>query len=49
MGGDFYEVISKCSLCQKAKSQFRQGLCAPLPVPNGPWEDVSMDFTVTLP
>jgi len=41
-------VISKCSLYQKAKSQFHQGLYTPLPVPNGPGEDVSMDFIVAL-
>ena len=49
MGGDVHEVISKCSLCQKTKSQFHQGLYTPLPKPNGPWEDVSMDFIVALP
>ena len=48
IGGDVHEVISKCSLCQKAKSQFHQGLYTPLPVPNRPWEDVSMDFIVAL-
>jgi len=36
MGGDVHEVISKCSLCQKAKSQFHQGLYTPFPMPNGP-------------
>ena len=49
MGGDVHEVISKCPICQQAKSQFHQGLYTPLPIPNGPWEDVSMDFIVALP
>jgi len=49
MGGDVHEVISKCSICLKAKSQFHQGLYTPLSISNGPWEDVSMDFIVTLP
>ena len=48
MGVDVHEVISKCSICQKAKSQFHQGLYIPLPIPNGPWEDVSMNFIVAL-
>jgi len=48
MGGDVHEVISKCSPCQRAKSQFHQGLYPPLPMPNGPWEDVNMDFIVAL-
>jgi len=38
--------ISKCSTCQKAKRQLYQGLYTPLPIPNGPWEDASMDFIV---
>src|SRR4029079_8283196 len=49
MGGDVHEIISKCSICHMAKSQFHQGLYTPLPVPTGPWEDVSMDFIVALP
>jgi len=49
MDGDIYDVIFMCSICQKAKSQFHQGLYTPFPIPNGPWEDVSMDFIVSLP
>ena len=49
MGGDVHEVIFKCSICQRAKSQFHQGLYTPLPIPNSPWEDGSMDFIVALP
>ena len=49
MGGDVHEVIFKCSFCLKAKSQFYQGFYTPLPIFNGPWEDVSMDFVITLP
>ena len=49
MGGDIHEVISKCSIYLKAKSQFHQGLYIPLPIPNGRWEDVRIDFIVSLP
>jgi len=47
--GDIHEIISKCSICLKAKSQFQQGFYTPLPIPNGPWKDMSMDFVVALP
>jgi len=43
------KVISACSIFDKAKSQFPQGLYTPLPVPLQPWDDVSMDFIVALP
>ena len=44
-----YRVVTACSICHKAKSQFHQGLYTPLPVPMQPWDDVSMDFVVALP
>ena len=49
MGGDVHKIISTYSICQKAKSQFHQGLYTLLPVPSQPWNDVSMDFIVALP
>ena len=49
MGGDVHKIISACSICQKAKSHFHQGLYTPLPVPSLPWNDLSMDFIVALP
>jgi len=48
MGGNVHEMISECSICQRAKSQFHQGLYTPLSIPNGPWEDVRVDFIVAL-
>ena len=33
MGGDVHKIITACSICHKAKSQFHQGLYPPLPVP----------------
>lgn len=38
--------VSRCASCQRAKSTFHKGLYTPLPVPNMPWESVSMDFIV---
>ena len=46
---DVQLVISRCATCQKAKATFHQGLYTPLPVPDSPWEDISMDFIVGLP
>lgn len=49
MLADVHLVISRCATCQKAKATFHQGLYTPLPVPDSPWEDISMDFIVGLP
>ncbi|XP_039688557.1 uncharacterized protein [Medicago truncatula] len=49
MLGDVQKVISKCVTCHMAKSSFKPGAYTPLPTPNGPWMDVSMDFIVALP
>lgn len=42
-------VVERCATCQKAKGHFTKGLYTPLPVPDAPWESVSMDFIVGLP
>ncbi|XP_057543337.1 uncharacterized protein LOC130821563 [Amaranthus tricolor] len=44
-----HHVVSRCSTCQRAKMVFHKGLYKPLPVPERPWEDISMDFIVALP
>nr|GEY93418.1 hypothetical protein [Tanacetum cinerariifolium] len=42
--------VKRCLPCHRAKSQLSpHGLYMPLPVPNAPWEDVSLDFIVGLP
>ncbi|XP_071689319.1 uncharacterized protein [Rutidosis leptorrhynchoides] len=49
MDKDVKAVINRCATCFQAKSAFHKGLYTPLPVPNQPWEDLSMDFIVALP
>jgi hypothetical protein len=48
---DVEEYVKTCLACQQNqtfnKKQAR--LLRPLPIPNGPWENVSMDFMVSLP
>ncbi|GLI58505.1 hypothetical protein VaNZ11_000240, partial [Volvox africanus] len=48
---DAANFVQTCSLCQrnKALSGKGHGLLQPLPVPDAPWESVSMDFVVALP
>ncbi|KAL4355128.1 hypothetical protein GQ457_06G012370 [Hibiscus cannabinus] len=43
----FYE---RCVTCKKAKSKVSpQGMYLPLPIPDFPWTDISMDFVLGLP
>jgi hypothetical protein len=45
------EYIGSCETCARNKSprQRPHGLLKPLPIPQGPWKSVSMDFIVELP
>lgn len=47
---DVSRFVERCRKCHIAKAQSQNtGLYTPLPVPNAPWEDVSIDFVVGLP
>jgi len=50
MSKDVEHFVRRCSVRQLAKSHvLPHGLYSPLPVPNAPWEDVSLDFITGLP
>lgn len=49
MGVDVTHVVARCRNCHVAKTnQSNAGLYTLLPVPEGLWEDVSLDFVVGL-
>jgi hypothetical protein len=50
MRRDVERFVQRCTTCHKAKSKLHpHGLYTPLPTPNAPWEDISMDFVLGLP
>lgn len=51
MNVEIQHYIRNCTVCQKNKNDLaaKPGLLQPLPVPNGVWESISMDFIEGLP
>ena len=51
MRKDVHEYVSECIICQKVKFDRGKapGLLQPLPIPDGPWQSISMDFIFGLP
>ena len=50
MKHDVYKFCEHCIVCKKAKSKVMpHGLYTPLPTPEYPWVDLSMDFVLGLP
>lgn len=45
------EFVQQCGVCQQAKHEHCKypGLLQPLPIPEGSWQDISMDFIEGLP
>ncbi|GJY78298.1 putative reverse transcriptase domain-containing protein [Tanacetum coccineum] len=50
MERDVSRIIARCRVCHVAKTHHTNvGLYTPLPVPEAPWEDISLDFVMGLP
>lgn len=47
---DVHKWCERCFVCERSKSRVMpHGLYTPLPVPDCPWNDLSMDFVLGLP
>jgi len=50
MRRDVDRFVRRCVTCNTSKSKLKpHGLYTPLPTPNTPWADISMDFVLGLP
>ncbi|XP_061337074.1 uncharacterized protein LOC133284106, partial [Gastrolobium bilobum] len=50
MKRDVHKLCERCIVCKQSKSKLLpHGLYTPLPIPNCPWIDISMDFVLGLP
>ena len=50
MRRDVERYCERCVTCKKAKSKVSpHGMYLPLPIPESPWTDISMDFILGLP
>ncbi|CAI5468601.1 unnamed protein product [Closterium sp. Yama58-4] len=51
MAADVQQFVTSCDTCQRMKSskQKKAGLLQPLPIPEQPWQVVSLDFITGLP
>jgi hypothetical protein len=44
------EFVDRCRICQHSKGRKKNaGFYQPLPIPERPWDEISMDFVLGLP
>ena len=48
---DVYDHVTTCTECQavNARSRKKEGQLCPLPIPEHPWQQISMDFITAMP
>jgi hypothetical protein len=48
---DIAKYVASCGICQKVKAEHKRptGLLNPLEIPEWKWENIAMDFVVSLP
>jgi hypothetical protein len=51
MKRDVFEYVALCDTCQRVKAEHQRpaGLLQPLKIPEWKWEEIGMDFIVSLP
>jgi hypothetical protein len=50
MRADVKKCVDRCKICQHAKGKIQNiGFYQPLPIPERPWDAISMDFVLGLP
>jgi len=50
MRAEIQKFVRRCKICQHGKGKsLNVGLYTPFPVPNRPWNSISMDFVLCLP
>jgi transposase InsO family protein len=51
MRKDTEQFVRNCHVCQRSRSGWHApfGILRPLPIPDRPWQDISMDFVTGLP
>ena len=51
MKGDIKEYVNTCDICQRVKVKRHRpyGELGALPIPKGPWKEITMDFITDLP
>jgi hypothetical protein len=51
MKREIAKYVSECDICQRVKASHLKtaGILQPIPIPSWKWEDISIDFIISLP